>query len=215
MIPAVPSSPPPRLAVCLLNLFVSNENAESILGDLFEEFSALASGAGVVSARRWFWRQSLRTLASQFSVNFRFAPASLFGSVLAGFLLLRFGGGLSEKVIFAVLHRFPIYPNHWNAYVFWISDGLLIGRVFESIFVGCLVALVSKRRELPATTALGLAQFLYTGVLYFAALLWNRFDSRSIFEQSLSLLINAVAILVGGIIVKEIRVARSHHSATA
>jgi hypothetical protein len=43
---------PPRLAVWLVNLFTPYEQAESIPGDLFEEFSAVAPKSGVASARR-------------------------------------------------------------------------------------------------------------------------------------------------------------------
>jgi hypothetical protein len=207
---SAPGSPwPPRLAAWLLDLFVPSDNAESIIGDLFEEFSSIAASADSTVARRWFWRQTLRTVLLQLSVNFRLAPVSLMGSVLAGFALLRFGGGLSGKLIFAILHCFRIYPNHWNLYVFWATDGLLIGRVFESILVGCLVALISKHRELVATSALGLVQFLFTEILLIASLVWNGTDFPFAFQLFLSLLCNAIAIVVGGYIVREIRLARS------
>jgi hypothetical protein len=48
---------PPRLAVWLVNLFTLPDNAEAIMGDLLEESSQIAHQAGVVSARRWYWRQ--------------------------------------------------------------------------------------------------------------------------------------------------------------
>jgi hypothetical protein len=44
---------PPRIAVWLVNLFTPAEEAESILGDLLEEFSHLASKSGVAFARSW------------------------------------------------------------------------------------------------------------------------------------------------------------------
>jgi hypothetical protein len=43
---------PPRFAVWLLTLFALDDEAESILGDLLEEFSLLASKLGVPFARR-------------------------------------------------------------------------------------------------------------------------------------------------------------------
>lgn len=61
----VPCPRPPRIAAWLVELFVSVEQAESILGDLHEEFSDVASKSGVVAARRWYWRQSINTLAHQ------------------------------------------------------------------------------------------------------------------------------------------------------
>jgi hypothetical protein len=57
-----PRTRPPRLAAWLVNLFASVEDAESILGDLHEEFSDIVSKSGVVPARRWYWRQSVKTI---------------------------------------------------------------------------------------------------------------------------------------------------------
>jgi hypothetical protein len=42
---------PPRIAVWLVNLFTPAEQAESIPGDLLEEYSRLASKSGVAFAR--------------------------------------------------------------------------------------------------------------------------------------------------------------------
>src|SRR5215813_3365658 len=58
MMQASPCRHPPRLATWLVDLFASAEQAESILGDLAEEFSDIASTSGVLSARRWYWRES-------------------------------------------------------------------------------------------------------------------------------------------------------------
>ena len=44
---------PPRFAVWLVNLFTPCEQSDSILGDLLEEFSGLASKSGMAFARRW------------------------------------------------------------------------------------------------------------------------------------------------------------------
>ena len=53
---------PPRFAVWLLTLFALDDQAESILGDLLEEFTLLESKSGVSFARRWYWRQTLKTV---------------------------------------------------------------------------------------------------------------------------------------------------------
>lgn len=55
---------PPRTATWLVNLFTPADAGESILGDLFEEFSHIASNSGVAVARRWYWRQSVKTPTS-------------------------------------------------------------------------------------------------------------------------------------------------------
>jgi hypothetical protein len=54
---------PPRPAVWLVNLFTSAEEAESILGDLLEEYFHLVSKSGVAFARNWYWRQTVKTIA--------------------------------------------------------------------------------------------------------------------------------------------------------
>jgi hypothetical protein len=53
---------PPFVAVWLLELFTPEEQAESIVGDLLEEFSGFAAKPGVAFARRWYWRQSTKTV---------------------------------------------------------------------------------------------------------------------------------------------------------
>ena len=45
-----PKNLPPRIAIRLLSLFATNEEAESILGDLLEEFSQLTAKSGVAAA---------------------------------------------------------------------------------------------------------------------------------------------------------------------
>src|SRR5580704_14470195 len=90
---------PPRLAAWLLELFVSDKRAESIAGDLVEEFSELASKSGVAAARSWYWRQSGRAIAHLIGNGFRVAPWSTAGTVIGGFLLLRFGLLLPGRAI--------------------------------------------------------------------------------------------------------------------
>jgi len=76
---------PPRLATWLVNLFASTEE-ESILGDLLEEYSDLASKSGVAFARRWYWRQTMKTIAHLADTGFRVAPWSTAAAVAGGFL---------------------------------------------------------------------------------------------------------------------------------
>src|SRR6266849_9531744 len=147
---------PPRIAVWLVNLFTPAEEAESILGDLLEEFSHLASKSGVAVARRWYWRQSVKTIAYLGAPGFRVAPWSTTAAIVGGFLLLRFVSGLPEQAIFAVLHRYRVFEHHFNAYVFFATDGIAIGHVIVSMFVGCIVALAAKGREMVAAMTLAL-----------------------------------------------------------
>lgn len=56
---------PPRFARWLLERRFAGEAAESILGDLNEEFSQRAARDGAFQARRWFWRQALTSVLSR------------------------------------------------------------------------------------------------------------------------------------------------------
>jgi hypothetical protein len=96
---------PPRIASWLVELFAPTEHAESILGDLLEEFSDLASKSGLASAHRWYWRQSAKTIVHLFGTGLRIAPWSIVGIVLGGFLLVPFGISLAEPGIVGVIHQ--------------------------------------------------------------------------------------------------------------
>ena len=98
---------PPRLAVWLLTLFALDDEAESILGDLLEEFTLLASKSGFPFARRWYWRQTLKTVFQLADHGFRTAPWSTMVAVAGGFLLREVVAGRVEPSIFSVLERVP------------------------------------------------------------------------------------------------------------
>jgi hypothetical protein len=165
MSPQAPLIRPPRMASWLIELFSPKEQAEWITGDLLEEFSYLTSTSGFARARRWYWRQSLKTTAYLIAIRFRFAPWSILGAVLGGFLLLRFGARLPETVMIAVLRtQRPYSTAHYNLYVFWVTEGILIVRLIQSTLIGCIVATVAKRRELVATMTLSLMVVAITGM---------------------------------------------------
>ncbi len=154
---------PPRLAVWLVNLFTVPDNAEAIMGDLLEEFSQIAHQAGVVFARRWYWRQALKTLVHLIFTAYRVAPWSTAAGVAGGFLTRKLLGRLVEPVIFAVLERFQIPELHFNLYVFFASTGIDIGHLLVFLFVGCIAAIGAKETEMPAATTLSLIFAVLTG----------------------------------------------------
>src|ERR1700678_1714173 len=135
---------PPRFAVWLLTLFALDDQAESILGDLLEEFSLLASKSGVPFARSWYRRQAAKTIAHLFGAAFLDAPWSTTAAVAGGFLVHRFVSGLPDKLLSAVTDKYLFYWSaHFQAYL-WMLKGLLIAHLILWIFVGCMVALVAK-----------------------------------------------------------------------
>ncbi|GAB5518051.1 MAG: ABC transporter permease [Rhodothermales bacterium] len=56
------SSRPPRLAIWLLSHFRPRGDLDLLLGDLEEEFHDIQLASGLREARRWFWRQTFRSL---------------------------------------------------------------------------------------------------------------------------------------------------------
>ena len=190
---------PPRMAAWLVNLFTRAEEAESILGDLLEEYSHLASKSGVAFARSWYWRQTMKTIAHLAGAGFRVAPWSTAAAVVGGFLLRRFVSGLPERAIFAVLHRYQVFENHFGTYVFFASYGIAIGHLLiASLFVGCMVALAAKGREMVATMTLALVLCALIG----AALLWVATHGPVDVAWMLWSCADPVAIVIGGAIVR-------------
>jgi Fe2+ transport system protein B len=190
---------PPRIAAWLLDLFAPSEQAESITGDLLEEFSDLASKSGVSVARRWYWRQTVKTIAHLVGIGFRLAPWSTAAAVVGGFLLRGFVSGLPERAIFAVLHRYRVSENHLGAYVFFASYGIAIGHLLiASMFVGCMVALAAKGREMVATMTLALVLCALIG----AALVWVATHGPMDVAWMLWSCADPFAIVIGGAIVR-------------
>ena len=192
---------PPRLASWLLNLFTATDGEESILGDLLEEFSLLVSKSGVAFARRWYRRQAAKTIVHLFGTAFRVAPWSTTAAVLGGLLLYRFASGLPDKLLSAVTDKYLFYWSaHFQAYL-WVLKGMLPAYLILRMFVGCMVALVAKGREMVATMTLALVPFALIaaasvwvathGVMGVAGMLWSYADP--------------CAVVLGGAIVRMLR----------
>jgi hypothetical protein len=191
---------PPRLATWLMDLFTPLEE-ESIVGDLFEEHSQLASKSGVKFARRWYWRQTAKTIAHMFGAGFRNAPWSTTATVVGGFLLLRLVSGLPNQLLNVITDRYLMFwSTHFQAYL-WILSGMPLAHLIGMLFVGSVVALVSRGREMVATMTLALvlcalvvSAFVWVGLhaadrsIGFAWVLWSCADP--------------LAIAVGGAFVK-------------
>ena len=66
---------PPRLAVWLAGLRVERAEREFALGDLEEDFRAMAAARGPRAARRWYWRQAIKWEQTPF---FNWGPSPFF-----------------------------------------------------------------------------------------------------------------------------------------
>jgi len=192
---------PPRIATGLIGLFTSDNEAEAIPGDLLEEFSHLASKSGVAIARRWYWRQTGKTITHLARGAFRSAPGFMAAVVVGGFLLHGFLHALPGKVLSEVTDRYlAFWSSHFQAYM-WVLNGMMIAHLMASLLVGCMVALAAKGREMVATMTLSLVLFGLAVPAYFVlvaehwlmgeALWWMLFQCAGPF-----------AIVIGGAIVR-------------
>jgi hypothetical protein len=195
---------PPRLAVWLVNLFTVPDNAEAITGDLLEEFSQIANQAGVVFARRWYWRQSLKTIVHLICTAYRTAPWWTSAGVAAGFLTHRLVWRLVEPAIFAFIDRYQIPEYHFNVYVFFASTGIDIGYLIVFLFEGCIAAIVAKEREMAAATTLSL---IYAALCGTAVVSWVVQGHWALSRLTWDFA-DTFAILIGGAIIRTQRSAR-------
>ncbi len=215
-----PAARPPLIAAWLIELVTPHEQAESIPGDLLEEFSDLASKSGLASARRWYWRQSVKTIAHLAGAGFRVAPWSIAGAVVMGYLLRWFSAGLPEQVIVGVLHfrRHHVTPYYtWpqaQTHLLWLNSGIWIGHLLLSLFIGCIVAVVAKGREMVAAATLCLIFGASTGLflLHWAEpWLQNAYLVPFLVRQFTS----SIMIVIGGMIVRESRSAIARRTSSA
>lgn len=208
---------PPRIAVGLVDLFIPNEQEEPISGDLLEEFSDLASKSGVAFARRWYWRQSVRTIAHLIGTGFRAAPWQIAGAVVGGFLLYWVAAGRIEQAIVAILdfrrqpHVHPYYT--WpqaEARMFLVMYGVLAGQLLLSVFIGCIVATAAKGREMVATITLSLILGIL-GMVQFLA--WSAKHGYAFLPLPLVITFGvSIVIIMGGGIVRKSRSATARRT---
>lgn len=148
---------PPPIAVWLISQFALAEEGELILGDLLEEFSLHSAKSGAVSARKWYWRQTIKTLPRLASFGFRTAPWVTVAAVVGGFLLRKLVAPLVGSVTFAVLERYQaFFEYHFSAYLFFASTGLDIEHLITFMLIGFIVAFFARQREMVATIVLAL-----------------------------------------------------------
>ena len=202
---------PPRIAVWLLNLFALAEGAESILGDLLEEFLLIASKSGLASARSWYWRQTMRTVPQLAGVGFRTAPWMTAAAVVGGFFLRKLLAPLVEPPIFTVLERYQVFEHHFSTYKFFASTGIDIGHLITFLFIGFVVAFAAREREMVATMALGLIYgvMAVVGSVYMV----NRTGDYAYLWRLTWYFADAFAIVIAGAIMRTHRLtAASRHS---
>jgi hypothetical protein len=193
---------PPLIAVWLISLFALAEDAESILGDLLEEFSVLASKAGVPMARRWYWRQTMKTIPRLAGFAFRTAPWMIVIAVVGGLLLRFLVGFLAGRVTFPVVHRYGMFfeHHHFALYLFFNVE-----RLIRFLLIGLIVALIAREREMvtTATVAFIFAASAVVGSTYGAV----RYGIDPLLWSLTGYLVDLCVIVAAGAIVRTHRLA--------
>lgn len=198
----------PRLAAWLIDLFASEGQAESILGDLHEEFSDLVIKRGSVYARRWYWRQSVKSIFHLTRAAIC-APRSIAGVVLFGFLLRWFSATVPGQVVDGILRMQRPYSNlHYGRYVWLLTYGTPLIDGLWNMLIGSIVAVLAKGKELVATITLGIVFAAPIDWLLFLLLArtappWRVVPSLASVLSSLA--VNILATVFAGVIVRRCR----------
>lgn len=106
---------PPQLAKWLLELFVSKQQVSPLIGDLREEFAAVAFQRGLRFARRWYWRQAAKTVPHLCLAQLAMQPGQTFGALVAGLVALT----LAYMPLY-LLYIFPILHVHLQGGGAWL-----------------------------------------------------------------------------------------------
>lgn len=208
-------SQPPRIAVWLLNLFIPGEWNESIPGDLMEEFSELVElKSGAALARRWYWRQTAKTIVHLIGIQFRTAPWLIAGVVVGGILLVQLGHTCVEWAIRMQTelfnhHLIPHHPLSPALICFLMNSTMILSRLLMSALIGCVVALVSKRREMVATITLSLVCSVVAVNRFWAFLRgWDHIPLHVLRPVLVYFFGGLFAIVIGGGIVRKYRLSK-------
>jgi hypothetical protein len=204
---------PPRIASWLIDLSATPEKAESILGDLLEESSDLASKSGAASARRWYWWQSLRTIAHLFGAEFRGGPPWAIGSVLVGFFFMNsFFVGFLEWATLANCGQNVFACSQLPADFVWMKNELLRLDLVLSLSIGCIVSAAAKGREMVTAITLGLILGVWSTVLF---LVWSASHHYVLLLLPLLMTFAASILMVlSGGIVRQVRMASARQTKT-
>jgi hypothetical protein len=202
---------PPLIACWLIDLFATPEQAESILGDLLEEFSNLVSKSGVASARRWYWWQSVRTIAHLFGAEFRGGPPWAIASVVVGFLFLQsFFVGFFEWAMLANFRTQNVFTSPQVPFYFLsMRNGLLVWDLVVSLSIGFIVSAAAKGREMVTVISLGLSLGFWGTVLF---LVWSASHHYVLQLPILMTFAASILIVLAGGMVRQIRVASARRA---
>jgi hypothetical protein len=167
-----PGSPvqPPRAAAWLVELFASPQEADGLLGDLAEEFSAVMARDGETEARRHYRRHAWHTIRDLAVVQWRTRPWWSAAIAATGLILVTGFGpagilvtGPIRLAARTLVARYPVY-DYVAPSVF--SEIVLL---LPSLLIGFLIALLARTIDFrPMSAAL---------VFVVAIAIWNAVDA--------------------------------------
>ena len=203
---------PPRIAVWLVGLFIVEEQTGMQPQILDERFSNMASRCGTGRSRRWYWSQSVKTIAGLAGRGFRTAPWLIVITTLSGALLLQFVTGNLQRVIMEFIsllnhHVTPYYDSkHLDSHLFWMYYTVFVGSLLVSLIIGSFVAMVAKRREMIATMTLSFVSLVMTATTFWTLVARHEPVDPILFPRIMIRQLSAsFLIVIGGIIVRETR----------
>jgi hypothetical protein len=199
---------PPRAAVWLVELFAPIESAEGVLGDLEEEFVGQLTRSGHRAARRWYWRQALRTAVHLVSGAVRAAPWSTTAQVLASLVVSLWLYGMMNGWVARLVSNLPIYD--YDTSIWSWRAAALIRFIVLPIALGWSIAAFARGREMIITTfvagalvgmlVLTLAVNAWLLLLGPGQRLGLYWVLRYVFEVFLQLSIFPLDVLIGGML---------------
>ena len=199
-----PAQPPP-ITEWLATLFLPGDVAESIMGDLQEEFSGLVVKSGSSLARSWYRRHALRTIFHAGANASRDAPLPMLIRVIGGLWTIGFATSYTQHAMWMFLDANRVYEIHPNAYLFWLKFPTEIGRIVVCGLVGSLITILGNRKEFIAATTLAFAQI----AMFSAGAIASFALGRDWFHWFVAMapwnLLCAAATIVGGAIVRKTR----------
>jgi hypothetical protein len=141
---------PPRGAMDLLRFFASEPDFDTVLGDLSEEFQRQISAFGQATARRWYWRETVRNARAFAKRELLRTPVTVLLIAVLIFvglwLAIFFGGALLERIRWAWI---PI--RFWRWYRSVVMDLLFPTAMISG--AGVLASRFLKERELSLIVA--------------------------------------------------------------
>lgn len=155
---------PPRVAEALLrSLGARTDFCEPLLGDLAEGFAIRAARDGADSARRWYWRETVRAvphLLADWRRSLR-APdirhlagvvfTAYFFTAMLVFLALALATGAADAL--GSISRTPTYQfSRVQLVALWLSVAIT-----STVLGGCIAAWLDRRAPLASAITLGLA----------------------------------------------------------